>query len=93
MINKKQVLQYYPIIATVIFEISTVGQLIRMIHEQSALGQEPISWFLVVVGLFGWSYWYKVMTPENKIPMYTALFSGIFNIIGLLTTIYFKYLI
>ena len=83
---------YYPVIATIVFEMATGGQILRMIREKSAMGQEPVSWLLVILGLLGWAKWYKKNTPEHKLPRFTAMGSAMFHTIALGICIYFKYL-
>lgn len=72
-------------------EIAVVGQMIRMFREHSALGQEPISWGLVTLGLVGWVLWYTRMTPEHKVPRYSAMIGCAMNFTGFLTVCYFRY--
>jgi hypothetical protein len=88
----RKVLPYYPVISTVAFELSTIGQIARMVRESSALGQEPISWLLCVLGLVGWAYWYRQMTPQHPVPFYTALLGAGCNSIALFITIYYRWI-
>jgi len=89
---KNRLLDFYPIFASITFELATGGQILRMFREQSALGQEPISWLLVFFGLFGWSYWYKVKVPDQKIARYTAFISSLINLAAFFICLYFKYI-
>lgn len=86
----KKLFKYYPVIAVIAFELSTLGHIFRMINEQSAIGQEPVSWILCVVGLIGWAIWYKLYIPDQRTPMYTAILGAFVNTIALITTLYFK---
>jgi hypothetical protein len=90
-ISKDRLLDFYPAIAATMFELATGGQIIRMIREKSALGQEPISWLLVSLGLFGWYQWYKVKTPDKKLAQWTAFISCWVNVIAFIISVYFKY--
>lgn len=90
-INKDFFIDLYPVIAAVLFEIATGGHIIRMIRERSALGQEPISWLLVSLGLFGWYKWYKIRTPDQKFAQWTALVSCWVNLFAFFVSLYFKY--
>jgi hypothetical protein len=88
---ENRLLSWYPVIASLMFEAATGGQIIRMFREQSALGQEPISWFLVFIGLFGWYRWYTIRTPTEKLARYTALVSSFINLFAFFVCVYFKY--
>lgn len=72
-------------------EVAVVGQMFRMFRERSALGQEPFSWAVVTLGLSGWVLWYTKMTPEHKVPRYSAMIGCGMNFVGFLTVCYFRY--
>ena len=82
--------KYYPVVATGFFEIATIGQIVRMIREQSSMGQEPLSWLLAAAGLFGFGLWYRYTVPEQRLPRYAAYIGGGANFVALGTVIYFK---
>lgn len=88
---KENFVKYYPVVATVIFEIATIGQILRMFSEQSAAGQEPLSWLLVTVGLSGWMFWYKITIPDHKLVFYSVAVGTAVNSIAFITCVYFKY--
>lgn len=89
--NKEWLLKYFPILATVLFQLSTIGHIARMIKEKSSLGQEPLSWVFVLVGLFMWVAWYKTFTPEHKIPFWSTVTQIIMGLIGLGVCVYFRF--
>lgn len=82
---------FWPFMSVAMMETATIGQMIRMFREQSAKGQEPLSWLIVTIGIFGWAAWYHIMTPDHKFPKYAALFGGVANSIGMGVVIYFRY--
>lgn len=84
-------MKFWPFVATGILQVATFGQMIRMFREQSAKGQEPFSWLIVTLSIFGWALWYHIMTPEHKFPKVAAIFSGVTNSLGLAVVIYFRY--
>lgn len=74
-----------------LFETAIAGQIIRMFREQSALGQEPISWAIVTLGIGGWIVYYHRIIPDHKFPKYAACVGCAANFLGLLTVCYFRY--
>jgi hypothetical protein len=90
MLFKEWFCKYYPLVATGCFEVATIGQIARMIREQSAAGQEPLSWLLAAAGLFGFGLWYKYTVPEQRLARYAAYVGGGANLIALSTVIYFR---
>jgi hypothetical protein len=90
-INKDFIIDLYPVFAATLFEIATGGHIVRMIRERSALGQEPISWLLVSLGLFGWYKWYTIRTPNQKFAQWTALVSSLVNLVAFFISCYYKW--
>lgn len=91
ILNNKEIWKHSPIASAIVFEISTIGHFIRMFVEKSSEGQSLISWFLVSVGLLFWVNWYRLFTPEQKIPRYVAIFSIFFHLVAAGVVVYFRH--
>lgn len=90
--NNPKAVKQVPLITMFLFDGGAIGQIIRMWTVRSALGQSLISWIGVSFGLFLWVNYYRIMTPELKLPRYSALFSACINSCVWLTIIYFRYI-
>ncbi len=91
-LDNKSIWVHSPIASAVVFEISTVGHFIRMLVEKSAAGQSLTSWLLVTVGLAFWVNWYRLFTPEQKIPRIVAMVSIFFHFVAAGAVVYFRYM-
>lgn len=83
--------EYSPVVTSFLIEGSTFLHIRRMWTEHSAVGQSLISWVFVIIAMFLWLNWYRVLTPEKKIAIYTVSFSVLVNIAALLSVIYWRY--
>lgn len=90
MVNDKRWIRYTPIVTTSFFQLATFGQIYQMVTQHTSAGQNPVSWLLGCISLGLWLNWYRVMTPDHKIPWYTALAGLIVNTIGLLVVLWFR---
>ena len=70
---------YTPVVTSVLFDVGAIGQILKMIREGSSVGQSVSSWIMVTVGLLLWVNYYRVVTPELKLPRYTAAVSAAIN--------------
>lgn len=52
-----------PMLTVLLLEYANVGQLWRMWHEQSALGQNVWSWVSINAALWLWLNYYRVIVP------------------------------
>jgi hypothetical protein len=65
ILSDKRWVSYTPILTTLLLEYANAGQLWRMWHVHSALGQNVWSWLSVNVALWLWLNWYRVFTPQS----------------------------
>jgi hypothetical protein len=84
-VSNPKVVRYTPIVTQVAFNVGTLMHIIRMWTEGSSTGQSFWGWWLANFALLLWCNWYRVFTPGQKIPIYTAVFSIIVNTIAALT--------
>jgi len=59
----RRYVEYTPIVTTLLLEYANGGQLWRMWHEHSALGQNVWSWLAVNIALWLWLNYYCVVVP------------------------------
>jgi hypothetical protein len=52
-----------PLLTVLLLEYANIGQLWRMWHEHSALGQNVWSWVSINVALWLWLNYYRVIVP------------------------------
>lgn len=93
--NKREITQRrwasrIPIITTMLLESANLSQIIRMVTERSARGQSILSWLLVVIALLLWSYYFRVITPKEKIALWSTYLGVVINSIVLGCVIYFR---
>lgn len=81
-----------PIASLVLIEGGAVGQIARMVREQTAAGQSLWSWLAVTVALMLWFNYYRVMTPRLLLPRVTMVIGVTLNLCISLTIIYFRYI-
>lgn len=81
-----------PVVTTFFLEAANVGQILRMVKEQSALGQSLIGWALVWCALVLWWNFYRVCTPNERRAYWATLVGIAMNTCVILTVIYFRYL-
>lgn len=88
LLNNKQFVEKTPLLSVVLIEYGNLGQIYRMWHEHSALGQNLSSWISVGAALLLWLNFYRV----NKHPFaYWATVVGILLNAGVwLSVLYFR---
>lgn len=89
--NNPDLVAKTPLAAVVFLESANVGQLWRMWHVHSALGQNLASWLAVQCALWLWINFYRVLVPKEKRgPAMAGTAVGIIlNACVCLTVIYF----
>ena len=80
-----------PIATTLLLEYANVGQLWRMWHVHSALGQNVWSWLSVHAALWLWWNYYRVMLPNDKYARRATAVGLVLNAAVVLTVVYFRY--
>jgi hypothetical protein len=91
VLSNPKIIQYSPIVTTFLLEGSTVGHIFRMWTTRTSEGQSLLSWLYVIIALFIWLNWYRVMTPTQKWAQRSTMLSICSCIFGLFSVIYFRY--
>lgn len=89
--NRKALVAKTPLLTTFLLEYANIGQLFRMWHERSALGQNLVSWMSVGLALILWCNFYRVFNPEQKFALRCTQFGVFMNALVILTVFYFRY--
>lgn len=82
-----------PILSFILIEGGALGQIVRMLREGSAAGQNLWSWVAVAVMLGFWFNYYRVMTPTLILPRFTALVGVAINLGIVATIVFFRYVL
>jgi hypothetical protein len=81
-----------PVVSTFIFMLADCSQIYRMVQEQTAAGQSLYGWLAILVALAMYAVFFKVITPEEKLPLYCT-YINIVTIVALaFTVVYFRYI-
>ena len=81
-----------PFVTSVLLEGGAVGQIVRMVREQTAAGQSLLSWIGVTFALVLWHNFYTVKTPGERPAIWTARLGIVLNAGICCTIVYFRYL-
>lgn len=87
--SDKRLVGKTPLLTTLLLEYANVGQLWRMWHEHSALGQNVWSWVAVNAALWLWLNFYRVITPDARIAQAATLLGILLNGAVIGTVLYF----
>lgn len=84
-----------PLLVALFMEYANAGQLYRMWHEHSALGQNVWSWIAVNITLWLWLNFDSVIVPGGtKSWAFRATAIGlVFNVAVILTVAYFRWFV
>lgn len=93
VISNPDIVRYSPIAATILLESSTIGHIFRMWTTHTSEGQSLLSWIYVILALFLWLNWYRVITPTERFAKWSAVVGLVTSMFGLLSVIYFRYFI
>lgn len=86
----KSITKHFPIGATVLAELGTFAQMIRMLQQTSSDDQSLIGWMIVAVALMMWYIWWITTFPEEKLPRYCAAFGVFTKVLGIGLIIYLR---
>lgn len=82
--------RYYPVIATVLIELASVGHIVQMFQARSSAGQNPLSYLLLMGALVLWERYYSLETPDQRPAIWTARASLVVNALVLAAVLYFR---
>lgn len=88
----KKWFKYWPILAIILLEGGSLGQIFTMLYKHTSAGQQLFSWLAWAIGLFGWYVWYKMFTPQEKLAISMTLLASIIDFFGFLTCLYVTYI-
>lgn len=86
-------IKYTPAVSTVFIDGGAVGQIVQMIREQTAAGQNLWSWVSVTFMLCLWLNFYRVFTPDQKLAIWATALSIGLNSTIVATIVYFRFLL
>jgi hypothetical protein len=88
--RKPEYARHGPNVAMGLLQIGNLSTLVRMVREQSALGQSVVAWCLYSAMLVLWLWYYHVCTPTAR-PAIVATRVGLTaNLILLGAVVYFR---
>jgi uncharacterized protein with PQ loop repeat len=88
--DTRTITRYFPVLATILIELASIGQIVQMYREQSSVGHNPLSWTLLVVALILWERFYTICTPNERPAIWTARVSVLMYIFVLGSVLYFR---
>ena len=90
MINLDTLVKYFPVLATLLIEAASLGQIARMFQERSSAGQSFVSYLLLILALVLWERFYAIRTPDEKPAVWTARASILVNILVASCVLYYR---
>ncbi len=88
--NQKYV-KLTPVLTMALLEAGNISHIIRMWVQHSTEGTSLIGWCCINFALILWCNFYRVMTPNEKIAIYSSLFGITVNFCAIFSIIYIRY--